>query len=227
MEKFLKILKNYYIVFSICAICVALVGVIYGMKFYNQAELKKTALAPPPVYLNNEAEVSKTEVEIKKEPPAKKTSVKKEEPIKETMAIPETKNFKIGMPVDSREIIKDFSDKELVYSNTFDDYRVHTGTDIKCKRSEAVFSVADGTVENVYKDYMEGIVIEINHDNGFKSIYKNLSADKMVKKGERVTKGQVISGVGETAMFESNDENHLHFELKKEDKFVNPVDYFE
>ena len=60
--------------------------------------------------------------------------------------------------------------------------------------------------EDIYTDSLEGIVIVINHNNGFKSIYKNLSSDKMVKKGESVTEGQVISGVGETAIFESKVE---------------------
>ena len=47
----------------------------------------------------------------------------------------------------------------------------------------------------------------------------------MIKKGESVAEGQVISGVGETAIFESEDEEHLHFELKKDDTFVNPLEY--
>lgn len=227
MDKFLKVLKNYYIVFSVCLLCVLVAGIMFGVKYYNEYKARKIALAPPPKVEIYAPPVSKTETEIKKEE-KKVTNIKKverkREETTEVMAPKLSDGFKIIMPV-SGDILKEFSNDNLVYSATFGDYRTHNGIDIKTKRSEAVFSVADGVVENVYSDSLEGIVIEINHNNGFKSIYKNLSSDKMVKKGESVTEGQVISGVGETAIFEAKDEEHLHFEIKKDDVFVNPLEY--
>lgn len=227
MDKFLKVLKNYYIVFSVCLLCVLVAGIMFGVKYYNEYKARKIALAPPPKVEIYAPPVSKTETEIKKEE-KKVTNIKKverkTEETTEVMAPKLSDDFKIIMPV-SGDILKEFSNDNLVYSATFGDYRTHNGIDIKTKRSEAVFSVADGVVENVYSDSLEGIVIEINHNNGFKSIYKNLSSDKMVKKGESVTEGQVISGVGETAIFEAKDEEHLHFEIKKDDVFVNPLEY--
>lgn len=227
MDKFLKVLKNYYIVFSVCLLCVLVAGIMFGVKYYNEYKARKIALVPPPKVEIYAPPVSKTETEIKKEE-KKVTNIKKverkTEETTEVMAPKLSDDFKIIMPV-SGDILKEFSNDNLVYSATFGDYRTHNGIDIKTKRSEAVFSVADGVVENVYSDSLEGIVIEINHNNGFKSIYKNLSSDKMVKKGESVTEGQVISGVGETAIFEAKDEEHLHFEIKKDDVFVNPLEY--
>lgn len=235
MGKFLKVLKNYYIVFSVCVLCVFVTALLFGMKYYNQTQVKKTALAPPPIYLDDSSNVSKNEAEIKKKDniitKQSKTSDKKimeksnNESV-QTMAILKKEEFKIIMPV-SGDVIKEYSKDNLVYSNTFEDYRTHKGVDISSKRSEAVLAVSDGVIENVYTDSLEGIVIEINHNNGFKSIYKNLSSDKMVKKGESVTKGQAISGVGETAIFEAKDIPHLHFELKNNDEYVDPEEYFE
>lgn len=230
MDKFLKVLKNYYIVFSVCLLCVLVAGIMFGIKYYNEYKSRQVALAPPPQVEIYAPPVSKNETNIvkeeKKETKVIKTKENKPEPVIETMAPKLSGNFKIIMPV-SGEILKEFSKDNLVYSATFEDYRTHNGIDIKTKRSEAVFAVSDGVVENIHTDSLEGIVIEINHNNGFKSIYKNLSSDKMVKKGDSVTKGQVISGVGETAIFESKDEEHLHFELKKENEFVNPLEYVE
>ncbi len=228
MDKFLKVLKNYYIVFSVCLLCVLVAGILFGVKYYNEYKARKIALAPPREVEIYTPPVSKNETEIKKEE-KKETNVKtvekkKAEKTVEVMAPKLSSEFNIIMPV-SGDILKEFSKDNLVWSNTFGDYRTHNGIDIKTKRSEAVFSVSDGIVENVYSDSLEGIVIEINHNNGFKSIYKNLSSDKMVKKGESVTEGQVISGVGETAIFEAADGEHLHFELKKDDVFVNPLEY--
>ena len=47
----------------------------------------------------------------------------------------------------------------------------------------------------------------------------------MVHVGKKVEKGQVVSGVGNTALFEIKDNPHLHFELIKDGKIVNPVEY--
>lgn len=228
MDKFLKVLKNYYIVFSVCLLCVLVAGIMFGVKYYNEYKARKIALAPPPEVEFYAPPVSKNETTIKKdekkETIVKTVEKKKNEETTEVMAPKLSNDFKIIMPV-TGDVLKEFSKDNLVYSKTFEDYRTHNGIDIKTKRSEAVFSVSDGVVEDIYTDSLEGIVIVINHNNGFKSIYKNLSSDKMVKKGESVTEGQVISGVGETAIFESADEEHLHFELKKDDMFVNPLEY--
>ena len=233
MDNFIKAFKKFYIVFCLCVICVCIAGGIFGVRFYNENKAKKTALLPPPVIItNSDTKVEKTSEDIYDE----KNNNDEIEPltpekenineVKETMALPIKDEFKIAMPVGGK-LLNDFSGEELVYSKTFNDYRVHKGIDIEAGRSEAVLSVADGVIENVYTDYMEGIVIEINHNNGFKSIYKNLSTDKMIKKGEIVTKGQVISGVGETAVFEAGEPGHIHFELMKNDEFVDPTKFFE
>lgn len=236
MEKFLKVLKNYYVVFSICVITVLIVAVSFGVKFVREQNNKKTALAQPPQYVEIEQPVAKPEanIEKKEENTTVDEKVVTEEPepdiqditeeAVDTMSIPPKDNFSIDLPV-KNVISKKFSGDELVYSKTFEDYRVHRGIDIVAKRSEAVLAAADGVVEDIYTDSLEGIVIVLNHNNGFKTVYKNLSSDKMVKKGETVTQGQAISGVGETAVFEAADENHLHFELLKDDKYVDPEDY--
>lgn len=232
MEKFMKLLKNYYVVFAVCMLCVVVTVVMFGIKYYGEYKARETALEPPPYIAEITPVVSEAKEQVESESEEisevkENTEIKKEEITTETMAIPfKNTEFLISMPVGG-EILKEFSENELVYSKTFDDYRVHNGVDIKANRSEAVFSVYDGTVEDVYTDPLEGIVIVINHNNGFQSVYKNLSSDKMVKKGELITKGQVISGVGDSGIFESAEENHIHFELKKDGVYVNPIKYKE
>ena len=56
-------------------------------------------------------------------------------------------------------------------------------------------------------------------------MYSNLSTDKLVEVGDRVEKGQVISGIGDTALFECADEAHLHFEVISKGKNVDPGKY--
>lgn len=125
------------------------------------------------------------------------------------------------------KIIKEFSSEAPVYSKTLDQYMIHPGIDIAASADTQVKAIADGTVTKVYKDDMYGITVEINHGNGFSSVYANLSIDSLVEIGDVVKKGQVISGVGSSALFETLDESHLHFELLQNGVQINPLDHIE
>ncbi|NLY42862.1 MAG: M23 family metallopeptidase [Clostridiaceae bacterium] len=127
-------------------------------------------------------------------------------------------------PVDG-EIIMDFSIDVPIYSKTMEDWRTHKGIDIRSERGTQVKAVADGIVEKVYNDDKMGITIVIDHGNGLKTVYSNLSSDKMVKEGQHIKQGEVISGVGDTAMIEIGDQPHLHFEMIKDGKNVDPKQY--
>lgn len=122
------------------------------------------------------------------------------------------------------EIIKNFSMDELVYYEAIGEWRVHKGVDIKPKDSLIIESAYSGTVEKVNTSDISGTEIIIDHGNGIKTVYNNLSSSK-VKVGDSVTKGQTIGNVGKVNSIESADGPHLHFELIVDGKNVNPVDY--
>ena len=128
------------------------------------------------------------------------------------------------MPVDG-EIIKDYHKDTLVYSNTLKDYRTHEGLDIKGQILDKVYAIGKGVVTEAYNDALMGNTIIIDHQNGIKSIYSNLSTTDMVSLGQTVEKGTVISGIGDTALMETGDEAHLHFEMKKDGETINPLSY--
>lgn len=88
--------------------------------------------------------------------------------------------------------------------------------------SEGANNPSSGSITNVYTDDGYGLTIEITHDKGYISKYSNLSTDKMVEKGDVVTAGQTISGVGRTGLFESMEPAHLHLELLKSSKYIDP-----
>ena len=142
----------------------------------------------------------------------------------ETEVVNEAKAFMPQYPI-SGEIIKEFSDGVLVYSETLKDYRVHNGVDIKAVILEKVTAAEDGVIESVRNDALMGITVVIDHQNGVKTVYANLSSMDMVSEGEFVKKGEVINGAGDTALIETGQETHIHFEMIVDGKDVNPRDY--
>ncbi len=115
----------------------------------------------------------------------------------------------------------------LVYSATMNDLRVHNGIDIATDDGADVLATADGEISKIYTDPMMGYSIEITHAGGAVSVYKNLTQNHAegIAVGEKVKAGQVISYVGDSAMVESADESHLHYELTVNGVSVDPMDY--
>lgn len=120
-----------------------------------------------------------------------------------------------------------YSMDSLVYSKTLDQYMTHPGVDISAKMSSKVAATADGTVTKVYNDDRYGMTVQITHKNGCISTYSNLSTQGLAEVGDEVTQGQTIGCVGDTALFESLEESHLHFEMSKDGETVNPGDYID
>ena len=126
-------------------------------------------------------------------------------------------------------LIKDYSADIPVFSVTMEDYRVHCGIDIGAGAGTEVLAAADGEITKVLYDPMMGQTVEITHEGGFVTIYKNLQT-KMpasVSVGTQVSAGDTIGYVGDTAIIEISDSPHLHFEMRKDGESINPLSHFD
>jgi len=142
------------------------------------------------------------------------------EPEEEDAASPKGENL-LFAPVEG-EILTAFADATLLYSKTLKQWTSHKGLDIAAPRGTAVRAVADGVVESVENDIMMGYTISIRHE-GFRTVYANLDALPSLKAGDAVKAGTEIGAVGSSAIAESADEPHLHFELYIGEKAVDPL----
>jgi len=121
--------------------------------------------------------------------------------------------------------INAFSSEDLVYNRTMGDWRVHLGVDIESALGTQVLAIADGTVKDIYDDVFLGTTVVIEHPGGLVSYYSNLMRKPPVVISQRVTAGQVIGGVGQTAEGKRREVNHLHLEIHLDGKPVDPLDY--
>ena len=122
------------------------------------------------------------------------------------------------------EVITEFSDGKPVKSETMNDWRTHDGVDIKAPIATPVKASSDGIVASIEQDPMWGVTITIDHGNGYQTMYMGLNVNVSVKKGETVEIGTVLGSVGETASIESAMEPHLHFAMKKDGKWIDPME---
>lgn len=123
------------------------------------------------------------------------------------------------------DIIMDFSMDMPIYQKTLDQYMTHSGLDIAAPVGTAVNACAGGTVTRIEEDDKLGIIVEINHGNNTLSVYGNLAKKGLIELGEIVSKGDPIGQVGQTSLFEFEEEEHLHFEMRKGGEPTDPRDY--
>lgn len=129
------------------------------------------------------------------------------------------------LPVGGK-ILKDYDDRNLQYSETYKDWRLHLALDIAANKGTAVFSAAKGTVEDIYEDSLLGTVVKINHGSGLVAYYCGLNSSPSVKKGEQIDGGYQIGAIAEIPC-ESVEENHLHLIMEQDGSPVSPLKVME
>lgn len=134
----------------------------------------------------------------------------------------EKKPLEFMAPV-AGDIMTDYADESLVYSNTLKEWTTHLGIDIKAEKASTVVASEAGTVKSIKNDPRYGLSITIEHDDGYRTVYSSLLSSEFVNEGDTVEKGQTIGTVGESASFEVSEAPHLHFEVYKDGNSVNPT----
>ena len=99
--------------------------------------------------------------------------------------------------------------------------RMHTGVDWAAPSGTPILAAGDGTIEMAERHGGYGNYIRIRHANGFATAYGHMTRFAPGSKpGARVKQGQIIGFVGSTGR---STGPHLHYEVKINNKFVNPM----
>jgi len=101
--------------------------------------------------------------------------------------------------------------------------KFHRGVDFSAPQGTTVYAPGDGKVISVKRSRRGyGNQIQIDHGFGYITFYAHLKEFK-VKKGELVKRGQEIAYIGNTG---KSTAPHLHYEVRKDDRAINPIYYF-
>lgn len=101
--------------------------------------------------------------------------------------------------------------------------KFHAGVDFSAPQGTPIYSSGAGTVVKTHKSRRGyGNTITIDHGYGYSTFYAHIK-DISVKKGQKVTRGQIIGTVGNTG---KSTAPHLHYEVRRNNRTVNPIYYF-
>ena len=100
---------------------------------------------------------------------------------------------------------------------------IHEGVDIASRFGSTIKAMGGGVVSYAGDKDGYGCTVEINHGNGYTTRYAHCKST-LVRVGDRVTKGQGVALVGTTGR---STGPHLHFEVLRDGKAVNPGSYLQ
>jgi len=101
--------------------------------------------------------------------------------------------------------------------------KFHAGMDFSAKTGTPIYATGNGKVIRVRKSRKGyGNHVKIDHGYGYVTLYAHMQK-YIVKKGQKVKRGEVIGYVGNTG---KSVAPHLHYEVHKNGRKVNPVNFF-
>ncbi len=218
MKKKIKKYPNIYLALGVCLIAVG-VGTAIGIAKPPEREEKSTEFSRvtiqwtmqetlPPV--TDEVNIEVSGIEDERIYSAEETT---------QANLPFSGNFALPM---GNDIVKDYSNGEMVESKTMGDWRVHNGVDFGGSAGNEVVAVSKGKVMKVYDDSFWGTVAEVDHGNGMTVRYCGLKNGSCLPEGSEVEKYDKIGSLGHIPV-EISDEDHLHLEVMIDGEYVDPL----
>lgn len=231
-----KFSRSYMVLFSLM-IGLAIVSVTFNLKrnndlndedyavFNSTDKINQSSTSEDNTDLQDNNTSNKDTNEIITENEAKAVVAKNEETKKESTPKVVIEPLSFTKPLDG-EIMKVYSIDKVIYSKTLELWKTHDGIDIKADLGSVVKSIEKGTIEKVYNDSFYGNTIVIDHGQGYKSSYSNLSDDILVKPKQSIKKGTKLGYIGDSAIGEIKDDPHLHFMLFLNNENIDPTSIF-
>ncbi len=225
--------RNFYIALTLCIAAVSAAG-------WSTYQSVKNFLSP--VGVNSKAknvdsqksekhkqllDSEKSDILDKGDTPVNNTGSKRTKNVasigtEETKAVSAEAGSSLIIYPSTKNVTKEFSGDNPVYSKTFSDWRTHQGTDFRAEEGSMVKAITDGTVKDITNDSTYGTTVIIDHNGGFTAYYCGLGETPLVKPGQEIKTGDDIGSL-KNVPCEILDDPHLHLMILKDDKFIDPI----
>lgn len=138
---------------------------------------------------------------------------------------PAATTYEFIFPVENADIT---NAQVFGYDKTMDWYALHDGTDFTADAGTPIVAAVDGTVAEIAtSDVFYGAFVTIEHSNGVKTVYKFIEPAANIKRGDKVSRGQIIGTVATATGIENADGAHLHFQIFKNGELADLDDYLD
>ena len=131
----------------------------------------------------------------------------------------EVEGFLLARPVRGARISSYFTKRR--WHPVLHKWKAHLGVDYAARRGTPVIAAGRGVVIWASRMGSYGNLVKIRHADGYETRYAHLKSFRRgIRRGKRVKKGQTIGYVGSTGR---STGPHLHFELRKRGRAINPL----
>jgi len=131
----------------------------------------------------------------------------------------EVEGFLLARPVRGARISSYFSKRR--WHPVLHKWKAHLGMDYAARRGTPIVAAGSGTIIYAARMGTYGNLVKIRHADGYETRYAHMKSFRRgIRKGKRVKKGQTIGYVGTTGR---STGPHLHFELRKRGRAINPL----
>ena len=131
----------------------------------------------------------------------------------------EVEGFLLARPVRGARISSYFTKRR--FHPVLHKWKAHLGIDYAARRGTPIVAAGSGTVIYAARMGSYGNLVKIRHADGYETRYAHMKSFRRgIRKGRRVKKGQTIGYVGTTGR---STGPHLHFELRKHGRAINPL----
>ena len=131
----------------------------------------------------------------------------------------EVEGFLLARPVKGARLSSRFTKRR--YHPVLKKWKAHLGVDYAARRGTPIVAAGSGKVTYCARMGSYGNLVKIRHADGYETRYAHMKSFRRgMYRGKRVKKGQTIGYVGTTGR---STGPHLHFELRKHGRAINPL----
>ena len=133
---------------------------------------------------------------------------------------------RLAWPV-SGTVVMEYSQDQLIYDATLDQFRVNDSISISAEKAENVCAAASGIVSEIGYTEELGNYVVLEHGNGFRTTYGQLEDSISLTVAERVEEGDVIGQLAAPLDHSVALGDHLNFKVTLNGEAVDPMEYLE